>query len=112
MERLSSDERLDFMRRRSPLYIYQLSFGCLWEFSNLVGNNQRVPLMGDHVIVDLITKCPHSYGLIKGGKFKPGCDRSIYKLAKFLTKINNNLAVLDLFKNFIHAYLLQTKEVT
>ena len=69
IQTVSSKEQLDFWQHRSPSYIRQLSFGCLWEFSRLVAKQQRIPLIKDDAMCDVIMKSAQSYGLVAGGKF-------------------------------------------
>ena len=67
IEQLSTEEQKDFKKNRSLSYINQLTFGCLWEFSKLVGGKQKVPLIEDDVLAHCLLNTVFCHGLVKEG---------------------------------------------
>jgi len=68
VERVSTDDALDFKQHRSGTYIKQLTFGCLKEFCKLVSGTQDVPLIADYVLRHAIVNTVLANGLVKGGE--------------------------------------------
>ena len=56
LSQVSSSSTLDFLLHRNSTYIFEVSFGSLWEFTKLVGGKQKCPLVGDQQLYKSIMK--------------------------------------------------------